>query len=237
MASEIYIGIAIVILLGALSYITRALTIEGIVAAIILGVTILFFSGLKGLAILVAFLIIASGATFIGKKRKESLKTLDSKDFFGRSGYNVMSNGIVALLISLLYSTPADSNIINIAYAASIAGVLADTLGSEIGTLSDKAYLITNFRKVPPGTNGGVSVLGTLASLGGAGIIGLLSVIYGVDIYKIVAITLGGFVGSTIDSIAGATLENAGKIDKGGVNILCSASAAGTGVLLYLLLS
>jgi len=235
-ASEIYIGIAIVILLGALSYITRALTVEGIIAATILGITILFFSGLKGLTILVAFLIIASAATFVGKKRKESLRTLDSKDFFGRSGYNVMSNGIVPLLISLLYSTPADSNIINIAYAASIAGVLADTLGSEIGTLSNKVYLITNLRKVPPGTNGGVSVLGTLVSLGGAGIIGLLSVIYGIDIYKIVAITLGGFIGSIIDSIAGATLENAGKIDKGGVNILCSASAAGSSVLLYLLL-
>jgi len=232
---DFYIGITIVIFLGLVSYLTRALTIEGIVAATILGITVLLFAGLKGFTILVAFLVIASAATFVGKKHKESLKTLDSKDFFGRSGYNVMSNGIVALLISLLYSTPANPNIINIAYAASIAGVLADTLGSEIGTLSNKAYLITNFKRVPPGTNGGISLLGTTASLIGALVIGGLSVMYGSDVYMIIAITIGGFIGSIIDSLVGATLENAGKIDKGGVNILCSATAAGSAVLLYLI--
>ncbi|KAE9410906.1 hypothetical protein BT96DRAFT_961594 [Gymnopus androsaceus JB14] len=51
---------------------------------------------------------------------------------------------------------------------------LGDTLASELGVLSrSKPILITTFKPVPPGTNGGMSLGGTLASVVGGTIMGL----------------------------------------------------------------
>lgn len=49
---------------------------------------------------------------------------------------------------------------------------------SEIGILNESwPILITTFKRVPPGTNGGVSQLGLLASFGGGATIGLSAAI------------------------------------------------------------
>ncbi|KAF9476109.1 hypothetical protein BDN70DRAFT_812817 [Pholiota conissans] len=51
---------------------------------------------------------------------------------------------------------------------------LGDTLASELGILGGTPLLITTMRPVPRGTNGGVSLGGTLASFLGGGLVGLL---------------------------------------------------------------
>lgn len=114
----------------------------------------------------------------------------------------------------------------------------ADTFSSELGILSrGKPRLLTswNFREVPPGTNGGVTLTGTLAGFLGALTIALTSVIllpfctphfatqmFGDNVSNyigrsgwrwqekclwVIAVTLWGGLGSLLDSFLGGWLQ------------------------------
>jgi Integral membrane protein DUF92 len=62
------------------------------------------------------------------------------------------------------------------AYYSHFACCLGDTLASELGILSrSPPVLVTTFKRVPPGTNGAMSVGGTVASILGGGFIGLIA--------------------------------------------------------------
>ncbi|KAN0078251.1 Integral membrane protein DUF92 domain containing protein [Tylopilus felleus] len=98
---------------------------------------------------------------------------------------------------------------------------LGDTLASELGILSSSPpVLITTFKKVPPGTNGGISVGGTIASAIGGCIVGLAQFVSLVlentacrAEWTILLPTLigwgsaAGVLGSMLDSLLGATLQ------------------------------
>lgn len=103
------------------------------------------------------------------------------------------------------------------AYVAHFATANGDTWASEVGILAQsKPRLITSLflQEVPPGTNGGMSLLGTLASAAGGGFIGLvyyamapLYVGSGSQLWMIIYATLCGLLGSVVDSLLGATLQ------------------------------
>jgi uncharacterized membrane protein len=69
---------------------------------------------------------------------------------------------------------PCDSNAqAYMTTTSHFACCLGDTLASELGILSrSPPRLITTFKPVPPGTNGALSTVGTIASVGGGTIMG-----------------------------------------------------------------
>lgn len=79
----------------------------------------------------------------------------------------------------------------------------------------DWPILITNFKKVPPGTNGGVSGLGLAASLAGGFVVGVLGALtlyleqpcHGFAWELTVLGSLAGLGGSLVDSLLGATVQ------------------------------
>ena len=92
-----------------------------------------------------------------------------------------------------------------------MATVNADTWATELGVLNPRwPRLITNGQPVEPGTSGGISLYGTLATIGGAALIGLAGAAFspaGVRLSLILAATLGGVCGSLFDSLLGATVQ------------------------------
>ncbi|KAF7301889.1 Integral membrane family protein [Mycena indigotica] len=113
------------------------------------------------------------------------------------------------------------SRVLLFAALGHFACCLGDTLASELGILSSSPpRLVTTGKVVPPGTNGGVSVGGTLASLvGGAtmGIIMSVSLILENSSCRsdwlstsrdlVLWGALGGIAGSALDSLLGATIQ------------------------------
>ena len=103
-----------------------------------------------------------------------------------------------------------------VACAGAMAAVNADTWATELGVLSPHPpRLITTGRRVEVGTSGGVTWLGTAASLGGALTIGLVA---GLELLilrqgwasvaaLLLAATVGGAAGSAFDSLLGATVQ------------------------------
>jgi uncharacterized protein (TIGR00297 family) len=79
--------------------------------------------------------------------------------------------------------------------------------------------LITTFRPVPAGTDGAISWIGTGAGLAAALVTGGVAAWLGLVEPRLLWIVLvAGFLGSTADSILGATLEARGLMDNHAVN-------------------
>lgn len=95
------------------------------------------------------------------------------------------------------------------------ATCLADTLASELGILSNKdPFLITTFRPVPAGCNGGVTMNGFFFSVLGGFLMGLgqlsMDIISGLEVQPLQVLlfaSLSGLVGSILDSVLGATVQ------------------------------
>jgi uncharacterized protein (TIGR00297 family) len=98
-----------------------------------------------------------------------------------------------------------------IAYAGAMAAVNADTWATELGVLSTRTpRLITSGRRIERGISGGITVMGTMASLAGALLIALLTGLFNPlsELIKtLLVIGAAGLAGSLFDSLLGATLQ------------------------------
>jgi uncharacterized protein (TIGR00297 family) len=118
---------------------------------------------------------------------------------------------------------PQETSII-MAIIAHHATGLADTMASELGILvrnRTTTFLITSGKSVPPGTNGGITMIGCIWSCVGGMIIGVLTILtdyfssspnvssmvpkYAIPV--IVYATVIGLIGSLMDSLIGATCQ------------------------------
>jgi uncharacterized protein (TIGR00297 family) len=183
--------------------------------------------------------LLAFAATRAGRRKKERLGTAGRRR--GRSASQVAANlGLAALVASepvkiwLLNSRwlprAAHPGALLLALPlAALAEAAADTVSSEIGqVLGGRPRTITTLRAVEPGTDGAVSVAGTLAGLVAAAIVaGAGSWALRGDWILFTLSCAGAVFGLLFDSLLGATLEKHGWLNNDAVNFLSTASAAG----------
>ena len=179
----------------------------------------------SGLLPLVLLFILTFLATRFGRARKEARGLSEPRT--GRRASQVIANlGIAALCGGFA----PHNKLLFAAALAALAEATADTLSSEIGqAIGGPAYLLTSFRRVPSGTDGAISLAGTLAGLLGAAVIACLEITGDVSpfpLLNIAPIFAAAIAGLFFDSLLGATLERRGWIGNDLVNFASTAFAA-----------
>ena len=201
-------GFLLALLISFLAYRAHSLSKSGAFAALILGTVVFGIGGIPWAILLLAFFITSSLLSRAFKKQKQGLEEKFSKGHQRDAG-QVFANGGLGMLFVLLHGLDPGSSIAWVGFAASLAAVNADTWATELGVLNPtQPRMITDVRKrVEKGTSGGISLLGTLASLAGAVVIALPASLltYNWSLFPI--ITLAGLAGSLFDSFLGATVQ------------------------------
>ncbi|MDQ4106909.1 MAG: DUF92 domain-containing protein [Actinomycetota bacterium] len=188
--------------------------------------------GWRGFAVLALFVVGGSALTRLGYGRKQTGGTAEARG--GRRGArNAFANGGVAVLCALLAALTPYQEVFAAAFVASVGAAFADTAESEVGQLySGTPRLITTFMRVPPGTDGAVSLPGTLAGLAAAGSTAALGLSVGLigSVGDGLFVAAAAFLGTVADSLVGALAPRVGNEL---TNVICTLTAA---VLVLLLL-
>jgi uncharacterized protein (TIGR00297 family) len=116
---------------------------------------------------------------------------------------------------------------------AALAEAASDTVSSEIGqAFRSQARMITNWKLVPAGTDGGVTLPGTTAGLAASLLVSGVSAALGVVSAEGFALcAAAGFAGMLVDSLLGAWLERKRVLCNDVVNFLGTLTAAGLAML------
>jgi uncharacterized protein (TIGR00297 family) len=238
------IGLAISLGLALLVWLARAATplaaLTGGVITAVLSLAPLSPSGADGgpfrsaLPPLLALFLLTFSATKFGRSKKEQLGVAEDKR--GRNAAQVAANlGVAGLGAAAALSLPLPGPLYAVVVTAALAEATADTLASELGeVLGGPPLLLTTLRRVAPGTDGAVSLAGTLAGASGAFIVVLVAVFaFRLGPGNAVCAGLGAIAGLFVDSLLGATAERRGWLNNDGVNFLSTlaASAIATGAL------
>jgi len=183
-------------------------------------------AGPAAFATLAALFLMTWVATRLGYRRKLSLGLAERRE--GRNAWQILANLAVAALGSVAFSA-SGNRILLVAVAAALAEAATDTVASEIGQYrGPDARLITTWERVPPGTDGGITIPGSIAGLAAGLVIAAVATVGGMLPQTQLWIPVAaGFVGMLIDSILGATFQRRGWISNQTVNLFATLAAAG----------
>jgi uncharacterized protein (TIGR00297 family) len=215
---------------AGLAYALEIVSRGGAISGFAVGVAIYLSLGPQGFVVLALFVVGGSALTRLGYRCKERRSTAQA-DGGRRGARNALANCTVALLCAVL-SASIPSEAFATAFVASLGAAFADTAESEVGPLARGApRLITTLRKVPPGTEGAVSMLGTLAGFATAGLTALIGLAFGLLSGPGAALVVVGAacLGTVADSFTGALAPRLGNEL---TNLLCTLVAAALALLL-----
>ncbi|MBN3895253.1 MAG: TIGR00297 family protein [Nostoc sp. NOS(2021)] len=209
----------------------KLLTPAGLFHAWFLSILIWVTLGWQGYAVVMFYFLVGSGVTRIGMAQKEA-EGIAEKRSGARGPENVwgsaLTGALCALGVGLINSgflVPSSQSLVPntsatlstslqslllLGYVASFSTKLADTTASEVGKAYGKStFLITTLQPVPRGTEGAISLEGTLAGIVAS--VAIASVGWGVGLIDLLGVgwcVLAAFIATNLESVIGATLQS-----------------------------
>jgi uncharacterized protein (TIGR00297 family) len=188
----------------------KLLTPWGYAHAWLLGVLVWGCLGWQGYTVVLFYFLVGVGVTKVGKSIKEAAGIAEGRGGL-RGPENVWGSALVGTICALgiLVAPENLQPLLVLGYVASFSTKLSDTSASEVGKAYGKrTFLITTFKPVPRGTEGAVSLEGTLAGIIASVAIALVG--YGVGLIGSLGIfwcVVAAFVATNIESVIGATIQ------------------------------
>ncbi len=216
--------------LASLVLLARAATVPAALTGALLALCYGLTPTHSPLWLLVLSLVLTLGASRMGRARKHAQAAAfhEAEESRGRTAAQVAANlGVAALAGAAI--NPYGELLAHAALVAALAEATADTLASELGRLAPgRPRMLLTFRPVAPGTDGAISLLGTLAGVAGAALIALAA-------HAVLALPwayawLGGgcgVAGLFFDSVLGQLVERRGWLNNDAVNFVSTVFAAG----------
>ena len=201
-------ALAGVLLAGVLAFGARkagSLSRSGALAALVVGMAATM-AGWAWAIVLITFFVTSSALSRFRRATREARIAGIVEKTDERDAVQVLANGGV-FAAAALASTATGQPLFAIAALGALAAAASDTWATEVGTLAGGVpRSVVSFQPLPPGTSGGVTVAGTLASLAGATLVAAVAYLTGAGRVPM-AVFVGGIAGSAADSLVGATVQ------------------------------
>lgn len=237
--------------MAAASFKRHVFDLSGSLLAFGIGMVIGICGSALWLVLLLVFLLTSFGLTRYRYDWKKS-QGFEEGTRGERTWRNVAANGVIPTVIALFSflalavdpdTTLFPKDVASFLFVSAIAVAASDTAASEIGIVDPRVYLITTFKRVERGVNGGISLTGMFVAFIAAAYTSMISYVVFAGLDKnllagpstLFVPMLCGFLGCQIDSVIGATLETREKIGKLGNNFI--SILMGTMIALVIALS
>lgn len=211
----------------------RSLTLTGAAVGTVLGIVIYAGSGGVGWLMLCMAFVLAVLSSQVGRQRKAAANIAEARG--GRRGAgNAIANCLVGAIGAALILARVDDRIGALVLVAGLTAGASDTVASEIGkAFGGTPRAVPSMQRVPAGTPGAVSLLGTIAGVVAAAIMAVVAALLhvpGFGMPMIGAIVIGATVGAFAESALASWLEPDGIVNNDVLNFINTTIAAAVAV-------
>jgi len=229
-AGQVGVALFSTLCVGTAGWLLKLVSPSGWAGGIIVGTLIFAFASWQGFVTLLAFFILATAFTFVGYRKKKAMG-IEQEGGGRRGAVHALANCFWGVCLAALVLSWPDAEGIRVLFAAAFATALSDTSGSEIGKAFGRlTFLPWNLRRVPPGTEGAVSLEGLAASLlMPFAIGGMLAWMGWISPLGAAVVGCAGFLGNLGESF----LARLGKWNNELLNFANTILGSGLGMLLW----
>jgi uncharacterized protein (TIGR00297 family) len=219
------VALAITLAFTLLARLLRGVSTSGSIAGGLTCFLLFAGAGPSAFATLVALFVMTVGSTRFGYRRKQVLGLAEPRE--GRNAAQVLANLAIPALSSVGFAI-AGRHAFLIATTSALSEAAIDTVASEIGQYrGSKPRMITNWKQVPTGTDGGITGVGSIAGITSGVVVAIVAAFAGLiatpEIW--IPVTMGT-LGMLIDSVLGGTFQRNGTLNNQAVNFYGTLAAA-----------